>query len=368
MNARRKKLIALCSFNLLFFILIAFITDRIIPYITKYNFNFNERYIRLSEFKPLIDIYVSPSSEIQQEYNFEREYRFRTDAEGFIIPSKIYSNPDKIIVFLGGSTTECTLVNEEMRFPYLVGRKLEEIIKIKINSYNSGKSGNNTLHMIDILLNKVIPLNPNIVCLMENINDLTLLLYERTYWSSHPSRSVIIEIGPSVKRGLKDIAKSTLPNIYLLLAGKFNAIAGNQDEWLNKKNEYIYTDDSLILESFVMNLRIFVNICKIKNITPVLMTQANRLKVTPDPKIESSVMRRKNRTGLAYHEFKKIYDSFNEAIREVAKKENVILIDLAQKVPQERKYMYDIMHYNDIGSLYVSNLICESLKNIINQK
>ena len=53
----------------------------------------------------------------------------------------------------------------------------------RINSYNGGMSGNNSLNVIDLLINKVIPLKPDVVVFMENINDLSTLLYEGTYWS-----------------------------------------------------------------------------------------------------------------------------------------------------------------------------------------
>ena len=61
------------------------------------------------------------------------------------------------------------------------------------NSYNSGVSGNNTLHSIDILLNKAIPLEPDIVVLMQNINDLIILLFEGDFWNHNPYRGVIVQ-------------------------------------------------------------------------------------------------------------------------------------------------------------------------------
>ena len=93
------------------------------------------------------------------------------------------TRPDKVIVFLGGSTTECMFVDEDHRFPYVAGQILEQETGAKINSYNGGMSGSNSLNAIDILINKVIPLKPDVVVFMENINDLSTLLYEGTYWN-----------------------------------------------------------------------------------------------------------------------------------------------------------------------------------------
>ena len=99
------------------------------------------------------------------------------------------TGPDKVIVFLGGSTTECMFVDQDQRFPYVAGRILEQETGARINSYNGGMSGNNTLNAIDILINKVIPLKPDVVVFMENINDLSTLLYEGTYWNKGTARS-----------------------------------------------------------------------------------------------------------------------------------------------------------------------------------
>ena len=84
------------------------------------------------------------------------------------------------------------MMDENNRFPYLAGHLLEEETQLKVNSYNAGHSGNNTLHCLNILLNKVVNLKPDIVVLMENINDLAILMYEKTYWNTNPSRSPLV--------------------------------------------------------------------------------------------------------------------------------------------------------------------------------
>jgi len=55
----------------------------------------------------------------------------------------------------------------------------------------SGVGGNNSLHSIDILVNKVIPIKPDIVVMMHNINDLVTLIYDQTYWGKNPTRKPI---------------------------------------------------------------------------------------------------------------------------------------------------------------------------------
>src|SRR4030042_516486 len=113
--------------------------------------------------------------------------------------------PDLPIDFFGGSTTECVYVDEDNRVPYLAGRLLERQTHLKVNSYNAGRSGNDTLHCINVLMNKVVNLKPDLVVLMENINDLAILMYDKTYWNHHPSRSPLMEKPPTLKTVGRDL-------------------------------------------------------------------------------------------------------------------------------------------------------------------
>jgi len=138
---------------------------------------YHTRYIRLKESPPLMSNYIWPEKKDSDALQFKK-YLFRVDNNGFIVPSAKYQNPDKIIVFLGGSTTECAYVEEENRFPYKVGCLLEKKLGKKINSYNGGTAGNNSMHSLFISISKGLPMNPSVVVMMHNINDLIILLYE----------------------------------------------------------------------------------------------------------------------------------------------------------------------------------------------
>ena len=101
-----------------------------------YNFALKNRAIVLREFRPLLKEYNYPAKEDEPYDTIEKKnYLLRVDENGFIMPSKKYSNPDISLVFLGDSVTAELLVDEEKRFPYLTGVLLEKEMGIKINSY-----------------------------------------------------------------------------------------------------------------------------------------------------------------------------------------------------------------------------------------
>lgn len=291
----------------------------------------SKRNIELRELKPNRDYIRIPIQKFETlEY---KEYHLRTDKDAIIKPSFVHKDPDLQMFFLGGSTTECETVDEEFRFPYLTGRNLEKALGIKVNSDNAARSGNNSLHSINILVNKLLPYNPDIVIMMHNINDLSTLLYEGSYWNDNHIIAPII------------------------CAHKNNKIINN-DEWGNSvwKNKVINDpkEQDRLVEQYRQNLQLFVNICLAKKIIPVLLTQPNR--VVKDPEFTT------NRGKDVDAVYQKLYKRFSQTIKQVGAQNNVLVIDLENKVPADKKYIYDSVHVNKAGSIMEADEISKQLE------
>lgn len=303
----------------------------------------------------------------------DKKYRIAMDDNGFIVPSKVHDESDVDIVFMGGSTTECLYVDELKRFPYLAGRMIEETTGEKINSFNSGVSGNNSLHSINIFINKILPSEPDVVVLMHNINDVTALILDRTYWSQRPSKGPIqpsyIKEDQSLLYGFYLALSRMLPNIIKelnkytnlesLLLDDSNEIKMRAINLLGGNKLLVSRDE--IITAFEKNLRLFIAACKIYKVQLVLMTQANRFLDKPDDVVARNIFKFGETYGIEYLDYKKIYDDVNQVIRNVSADEGVILIDLAEMVPQTSEYMYDPVHFNNYGSEFVSRIIAEHL-------
>ena len=323
-----------------------------------------ERHIRLRERPPEFKAYVYPASnEMQYIDGLDAGKKLlRTDKNGFIEPSGEYRNPDMNIVFLGGSTTECEFVEENKRFPYVVGKIIEEQTGLKVNSFNAGMYGNNTLHSINILLNKIIPMKSDIVVMMHNINDLHILMHEQTYWNNNSTRSPILSV--DYKTGvLRKIKNATFPNLFRELKFHINNVLskGSNDEFYNTRNNKITINSKKIIEQFEINLKLFVSISKISGIKPVLMTQFNRFKEKPDETVLKSIGKSLEQFNMSYQEYRELYNSLTDSILKVAAKNNIAVIDLSSKVPKTNEYMYDSIHLNNNGSLYVSKIVSDNL-------
>ncbi|MGE3319866.1 MAG: SGNH/GDSL hydrolase family protein [Candidatus Berkiella sp.] len=244
---------------------------------------------------------IAPNS-VERKY-----YRVSTDENGFIKGPSLHVNPDIKIVFLGGSTTECLYMEEEERFPYRVARELESHLKRKVNTYNGGVSANESMHSLNILMNKVLPMKPQMVVLMHNINDLVMLRSQGTYW-------------------YKNSLKSHVQNAKTLLT-----------RYEFPENPHQTTEADMVGE-FTKNLQTFIAICRIRGAQPVLMTQANRV------------------------ENDDLYHRFNDVIREVGKQEKVLVIDLAKVIPKQTDYLYDSYHYTAKGAKLAADHISAQLQ------
>lgn len=325
------------------------------------------RYIKLREQRPKRQMRLHfPKNHLPFTDNvFTKTYKVDIDANGFIKPSRKYADPDLSIVFLGGSTTECMFVDEDNRFPYVVGTLLEKETGRKINSYNGGLSGNNSLHAIDLLVNKVIPLQPRVVVFMENINDLSTLLYEKTYWNKNNVRAPIETLAKSKLAG-KMLKEMLIPNLNEAWRHFTKALFSHEeDEFAGARGKKLVVDRAALAREFAMNLQMFVDICRARGITPVLMTQGNRITERPDPVVATYIGRYGQDTGISYQDFKAVYDLFNETIRQVGQKNGVLVIDLAREVPPDKEHLYDMVHFNDAGSVYAAKIIAARLKPLV---
>lgn len=334
-----------------------------------------KRNIRLREHQPDQDIYMKPDNAYMKKTDSleQKQYRFRTDNNGFIRPTNIHADPDFRIVFLGGSTTECLYVDEELRFPYYTGIILEKKSGLRVNSYNSGVSGNNSMHSNDILLNKVIPLHPDYVILYHNINDITILLIQGGYWNDHFNRSLIYKTllqkdstkDFSIHSKLKAVKDLICPNLYGAIKSSFgDKKLADRDEWEEFRGKKITINKKFILSEFRKSLNTFINICRVHEIVPILMTQASRLKKEPDQKIKEVIFHLKRDFGIEYDQFREIHCDMNETIRRVALDNKVMLVDLEKEIPKEKSHMYDVGHYNNEGSKAVAEIVAGKLKSV----
>lgn len=269
--------------------------------------------------------------------------RLRTDARSYILPSRRFENPDRTIAFLGGSTTECSAVPEAERFPALVSELLEEQGH-RVNSLNSGWSGNTAHDSLNALVNHVNADVPDIAVLMHAANDIGVLMGKDNYRSRggqittwRPAARWLaqrLSSESSLVAALRQAARLQAPRM-------FNPPAPPE------------VDPVVDPGPFEQRLRAFVGVARAFGITPILMTQPTAEELRNE--LSPGWMSAQNQSR------------FNDSIRDVAASEDAMLIDLARHVPtvegwnQPMTLFYDGMHVTAAGSRIYAEYITRAL-------
>lgn len=276
--------------------------------------------------------------------------KLRTDSRGYVLPSVQHEKPDATIAFLGGSTTLCAAVKEDLRFPALVSSLLAKQ-NLKVNTLNAAYSGNTVHDALDILLNRIAQDRPDWAVMMHAANDIGVLAKQGDYRS---------RMGKSVSVG--DVGKwlMQMASSHLYLAGRIRnytlSVSTPKDpSYLAWRNDPAHAD--LPLDQYRQRLRAFVHLCRDFGIEPVLMTQpmsGARNELSPEW------------ADLGAQ------DRCNAMIRSVGTEENVLVIDLIEylhaEVPDWDKgdtVFYDGVHVNDNGSQVYATCIAERLRPLI---
>lgn len=141
--------------------------------------------IRLKGWPPLTDRWIEPAPDyLEASDNLEaKPYRVRTDGNGFIVSGR---EPDpaqaRPWVFLGGSFVESTFCSESRRLvAQLESRAQADLPGVRM--LNGGYSGATTLHLVNVLVNRVIPVNPAVVCFAVPSNDSRFVVQREGYWN-----------------------------------------------------------------------------------------------------------------------------------------------------------------------------------------
>lgn len=291
------------------------------------------------------------------EHGTRAVYRLDTDGDGFILPARVHTNPAATIAFLGGSTTETMYVDPENRFPHRAARLLGERLGLPVNGLNAGRSGNNTLHANLLLSAKVVPLRPDVVVLMEAVNDLGVLSSHGSYWTGSrdlgPLRTPRGGIEPVVQR-LRD---ETIPHTWRAVKRATRSLKPDRAAGAGGGSATAPSSETLArwVDDYEAALRQFVATARAWHIQPVLMTQARLSATDPEGRFVPDVMA-------------EAHAVFNDRLRRVAAAENVPLIDLATRHAWSRRELYDGLHFNDTGSLIAAEIIAAALEGVLRAK
>ncbi len=329
-----------------------------------------EQYIKLELHPPNINKEVSPSNIFQLQadaLDMKQRFYIQTDESGAIVNPKdkntFYDNEALDIVFLGGSTTENMFISENIRFPALVTKKLNQIDYCGINScrvLNAGASGRIIPTSINVFLNRYLVLRPKKAVLMHNINDLNYLLLGNKYWQSERHIEYIYRYPLLKVNSYTRTLVSVFPNLYGLFVRAYLTYYERKDGFFENEQRNLIKKlpikvEENLTDRFIEVLDVFINICKINNIEPILMTQPSRFSEKNIEKLYVNYL-----PGVTFQEIGRLHTKFNQIIRDYSYK-GVRIIDLDSAVPANNQYYLDVLHFSENGNKLAAEIIFDQL-------
>jgi len=261
--------------------------------------------------------------------------RFRTDSRGYVEPTRTRPDPEFTLAFQGGSTTECLVVQEELRWPNRVAVELESL-GFRVNALNAARAGNTVHDALVNLIEVVAADRPDVVLLMHAINDAGLLA-RGGYALREPKPD-------GWRAGARWLEQTS--SAHSSLAGFLRASLEHESLHADAKRAQ---PDPLAYDQHV---RAWLRTARAFGSEPVLITEplsSLRNEFTP-PWTDAE--------SLAV---------FNDRLRAIGVDEGAVVIDLAARLAGEPEFQrperlyYDGMHVNDAGARLYGRLVGEAL-------
>ncbi|MFC4260123.1 GDSL-type esterase/lipase family protein [Marinobacter lacisalsi] len=246
----------------------------------------------------------------------DRDYTLNTDVNGFII-NGLLNDRDKRsneLILLGDSFVESLFVREDKRINAIIER-----LSPNSSVINGGYSGSTSLHLINIILNKVIPLYPDYVVVFVPTNDQRIQSLENGYWCRDSRLSPLVPLG----------------------RGK------------------ILTDnykDRVELRSVYKALRVINVLLATYNIKHCFATTPHRQNVAADDEWAKKV-------GIdlkRYHRKVTQRRAVNDVCRDFCNENHIDLIDLESEV-YDSSFFYDDLHLTERASEVVGGILFREL-------
>jgi len=164
--------------------------------------------------------------------------------------------------------------------------------------------------------------------------------------------------GQNVGRRIIKLGKDILiPNIYEFhIKNLFNSSV--QDEWSTIDKSKIELDQRKISDEFRTSLKRIEAICHASDVTPVFMTQANRISLRDS--LFTANFTGSSR-GISAAKYVEAYSAFNEVIRQSFRNSGSLFVDLDHDVPSSGKYIYDACHLNGEGCQLVGEIVAATI-------
>lgn len=301
--------------------------------------------------------------------SLEAEIIHSKNALGFRGPALPADRTGWTTIFaVGGSTTECYYISDGKDWPSLVSDKLNKKQQ-NIWMNNAGLDGHSTYGHQILLNDYLLSLKPDMLLFLIGCNDVgradlgkfdDRVLHKRnkTWKNYFINNSETVNLIANLRRGWMARTKGLVHHQVDL-----------NDFEMVKELDTLQTQKEVqrhqqYQKDFAKRLQSLIKLAKTNNSQPVFITQPTLVGNGIDPIIQIDLAKIQYGHRLGGQTYWAILESYNETTRQVAKAENILLIDLAKQMPKSSAYFYDKIHFTNAGAEMVAEIVADELKGI----
>jgi len=212
----------------------------------------------------------------------------------------------------------------------------------------------------------LIKLKPSMILMMAGVNDMGR--NDLTASDKYSMKGTYGSVASFFTKNSELI--NLIANLMRAKRAKTNRL---NDTWFDLRNyekmsipeaemeERLKAHRSKYLSGYEQRMDSIVKICNQQNIGMVLITQPALFGKGIDSVSGADLEQYKlfnDANGMMWW---KTLELYNEVTRQIAVKNNILLIDLANELPKSSRYFYDMIHFTDEGALKVSEIIDKQL-------
>ena len=320
----------------------------------------------------------------------EGETKFTTNSYGLRGPELPRDRTDKdyVILFVGGSSTECAYLDDKDAWPNLVMENLNAAVKRhNVIAQNAGRAPHSTRNHI-VLLNYLLPvIRPSCVIILCGGNELKLISIadpdfthnsqklertrKETFWNLEYQTSPEI---PFYKKTIiwQALRKAAFSYSHRMMVEdkKGKCYIDRRKAYQEGRKVKIFNSEGIVdrinrgLLEYRRNIKEIINICKRNKVRPIFITQPTLLRKGLPENYRRLLWLGQIAENVYGDEedLEKLLGMYNEALKEICVQNDVEYIDLANDINKDMDNFYDDGHFNRKGSHKVAAVVTDYLR------
>jgi lysophospholipase L1-like esterase len=222
----------------------------------------------------------------------------------------------------------------------------------RFDAINGGVPGYTLADSIALLHDRITPLSPDIVIVNQVATDI----------AAHTRR----QFGSPAKQSVSATPLSAFFEEHSLLV---NLLRVNSTpltaRWLSPRRQDTIDESGVI--QYERQLASLVEECRWRGWRAILCTAPRSFGdlAAPSNQFELAASSLANNPALTLAGLNAAFDRYNSAVREVAKRTNLPLIDLDREIPRRADYFADAVHLNDAGHKLVGRTVAREIHRLL---